>query len=250
MPIEHKYSFEDYLSKANNATTKEELFSIYTQTVMQHGLDRVLLCLATDHRDINETAGMKFLHNYPQHWMDHYFEHEFDKIDPVIIYGFHKYDSFSWDEVSKRMKLTRLQQNCLDQGIESGLNHGICTPLRGSNNAIAGLSLASTEKKDSFDGNKDLITAYSNHFYIAYRRLGLQSKGSESENILNHALNQKERDILSWMAKGKSYNDIADILCLSRHTVDYHVRNIYNKLGVNHATLAIVKAISYGLIEP
>ncbi len=84
------YNFEDYLVSANAALTKDELFEVYRKAVLKHGLDRVLLCLATDHQDVGEKAGMAFLHNYPKGWMDYYFEQGLDKIDPVLIYSLQK----------------------------------------------------------------------------------------------------------------------------------------------------------------
>lgn len=244
-------TFETYLEKANTARTKEELFKIYSDVVRQHGLDRVLLCLATDHRDIGETAGMKFMHNYPQDWMSYYFEHQLNVIDPVIVYGFNVYESYRWTDVEKHMDLNRQQKQCLNMGIESGLYSGICTPLRGPDNAVGGLSVASSQKKDGFDGKMDLITAYSNHFYLAYRRLGIKQQETVPPcPAQNYALSPREREILTWAATGKSYSDIATILSLSDHTVDFHMRNIYRKLEVNHMILAVVKALSYGLIQP
>lgn len=143
-------SFESYLEKANSAKTKEELFQIYSKTVAQHGLDRVLLCLATDHRDIGESSGMGFMYNYPKDWMSYYFERQFDKIDPVMVYSLSQLGSYKWDDIPKRMPLNKKQKICLDLGKEAGLHHGICTPLRGPNHAIAGLSLAASEKKRQF----------------------------------------------------------------------------------------------------
>jgi DNA-binding CsgD family transcriptional regulator len=248
--IDTAINFEGYMDKANAARTKDELFQVYSRTVAQHGLDRVLLCLATDHRDIGESAGMGFMHNYPADWMKYYFEKGLEKLDPVMIYSLSQIGSYSWAEIPKRMKLTRRQQGCLDMGQEAGLYNGICTPLRGPNHAIAGLSLASSEKKDSFDGNLDMITAYSNHFYLAYRRLGEKEPGKPVEEVRNYALTDRERDVLSWAARGKSYPDIGTILTMSEHTVVFHMRNIYQKLGVCDQVHAVVKALIYGLIHP
>ena len=243
-------NFEEYVKEANAAETKEELFSIYSKTVSQHGLDRVLLCLATDHKDIGETAGMNFMHNYPEDWMKHYFQNGFDKIDPVMIYSLDKYSSFKWSDIPRKMQLVKKQKTCLLLGEEAGLNHGVCTPLRGPNHAIAGLSLASSEKKDAFDGNVDIINAYSNHFYIAYRRIGEKAINQDEHQTPNIALTEKERETLLWMSKGKSDSDIACILGMSRHTINFHKRNIYKKLDCNEKTLAVVKAITCGLIQP
>lgn len=246
--------FETYVEKTKSAKTKQDLFDFYSQAVAQHGLDRILLCLATDHRDIGETQGMNFMHNFPEDWMKYYFEQGFDKDDPVMIYSLQKAGSYRWSDISKNMRLNRRQKNTLNLGKEAGLNNGICTPLRGPNRSIAGLSLASSEKKDSFDGNIDMITAYSNHFYIKYRELGeneLKNKDSftKYQEIENISLNEKEREILLKMAAGKGRSDIAIILNMSENTVDWHTRNIYKKLQANDKTLAVVKAISYGLIH-
>ena len=110
---------------------------------------------------------------------------------------------------------------------------------------MAGISLASSEKNDSFDGKLDLITAYCNHFYISYKRL----HEGKTENVSNISLTDKERDILSWVARGKSDPDIGDILNLSEFTINYHMRNIFKKFNVNSRITVVVKAVSYGLIS-
>lgn len=240
--------FEDYIDTANKAQSKGELFNIYSKAIAEHGLDRVLFCLVTDHSDIGETSGIGLMHNYPQHWMNYYFENRFDQIDPVMIYGLDKYHSYSWVDVKKRMDLEAAQSLCLDLGQESGLHHGVCTPLRGPKASIAGLSLASSEKKDSFDGKIDLINAYSNHFYIAFRRLAEKEHGVN--NTPNITLTPIEKEILTWKAKGKSDHDVADILNCSAHAIDYHTRKIFKKLQSNSMTECVVKAITFGLIVP
>lgn len=242
-------SFEDYIDKANAAQTKEELFEVYSKTVAKHGLDKVLLCLATDHRDIGEIQGMKFMHSYPGDWMTYYFDKQLDKIDPVMMYSFTQHGSYLWDDISKNMPLTKQQQSCLDMGREAGLHNGICTPLRGPNHAVAGLSLASSAKKDSFDGQIDMITAYSNHFYISYRRLGNKAAGERSQ-VQNFALTNKEREVLTWMARGKSYYEISVIMNVTEHTIAFHVTNIYKKLDVHTNVMAVAKAMAFGLIHP
>lgn len=96
-----------------------------------------------------------------------------------------------------------------------------------------------------------MITAYSNHFYIAYRRLGKNNTGNHSHDLApNFALTDIERDVLTWIARGKSYHDVSVMLKMSSHTVDYHFRSIFKKLEVNDRVLAVVKALTYGLIHP
>jgi DNA-binding NarL/FixJ family response regulator len=48
----------------------------------------------------------------------------------------------------------------------------------------------------------------------------------------------REAEVLSWLSKGKTNRDIAQILGLSPRTVDKHLEQIYAKLGVENRTAA------------
>jgi DNA-binding response OmpR family regulator/DNA-binding CsgD family transcriptional regulator len=54
----------------------------------------------------------------------------------------------------------------------------------------------------------------------------------------------REGEVLSWLAKGKTNRDIAQILGLSPRTVDKHLEQIYAKLGVENRTAAAAIATS------
>ena len=51
-------------------------------------------------------------------------------------------------------------------------------------------------------------------------------------------LTTREGEVLSWLSKGKTNSDIAQILGLSPRTVDKHLEQIYAKLGVENRTAA------------
>jgi len=74
-------------------------------------------------------------------------------------------------------------------------------------------------------------------------------KGSENENTVSE-LNEREQQILSLMAQGKSYNTIADEVCLSVDGVYYHIRHIYEKLHVHSRAEAVAEGIKKRLIAP
>src|SRR5690606_11115590 len=51
-------------------------------------------------------------------------------------------------------------------------------------------------------------------------------------------LTGREGEVLSWLSKGKSNRDIAQILGLSPRTVDKHLEQIYAKIDVENRTAA------------
>jgi len=65
----------------------------------------------------------------------------------------------------------------------------------------------------------------------------------------NHGLTDREMEVLQLLAEGLTKKQIADELYLATHTVDTHVRGIYDKLQVNSAVSAVVTAIKEGIIK-
>ena len=65
-----------------------------------------------------------------------------------------------------------------------------------------------------------------------------------SEFSTELGLTTREGEVLSWLSKGKTNRDIAQILGLSPRTVDKHLEQIYSKLGVENRTAAAAIAVN------
>jgi DNA-binding response OmpR family regulator len=62
-------------------------------------------------------------------------------------------------------------------------------------------------------------------------------------------LSQRETEALTWSARGKTSDEIAQILGLTRRTVDFHMDNARAKLGVATRIEAVATAVAARLIE-
>jgi LuxR family quorum sensing-dependent transcriptional regulator len=69
------------------------------------------------------------------------------------------------------------------------------------------------------------------------------------EEIVHTPLTDREREILQWVAAGKSDDEIADILSIVTTTVTSHVENAKRKLDAFRRTYAVVQAIRLGEIS-
>ena len=56
-----------------------------------------------------------------------------------------------------------------------------------------------------------------------------------------NALTEREEAVLALLAEGKSNSQIGAALGLSENTIKFHLRNLYNKLGVTNRTEAAAK---------
>jgi len=63
-------------------------------------------------------------------------------------------------------------------------------------------------------------------------------------------LNDREVETLTWAARGKTSAEIAQILGLTKRTIDFHIDNARAKLGAATRTEAVIKAATGRLIEP
>ncbi len=63
-------------------------------------------------------------------------------------------------------------------------------------------------------------------------------------------LNDREVEVLTWVARGKTSAEIAQIIGLTKRTIDFHIDNARTKLGAATRTEAVIKAATGRLIEP
>ena len=63
-------------------------------------------------------------------------------------------------------------------------------------------------------------------------------------------LSDREVEVLTWSARGKTSGEIASILGLAKRTVDFHFDNARARLGVATRIEAAVKAATGGIIAP
>lgn len=71
----------------------------------------------------------------------------------------------------------------------------------------------------------------------------------KSEGKPKTQLTNRETEVLRCMAKGYTYNEAAEILGMSSHTVASHIKKIYRKLEVNSRSEAVYEAVQLGLVD-
>ena len=74
---------------------------------------------------------------------------------------------------------------------------------------------------------------------------------AQQPNILqeNETLSERERDVLIQIVKGLSNKEIADVLCISVHTVITHRKNITRKLNIHSTAGLTIYAIVNQLVD-
>lgn len=76
---------------------------------------------------------------------------------------------------------------------------------------------------------------------VLIRRTGA---AAVAPNAAQQDLTGREREVLQWVAAGKTNAQIADILAASPHTIGKHLENIHAKLGVENRTAAVNRGMA------
>jgi DNA-binding CsgD family transcriptional regulator len=80
---------------------------------------------------------------------------------------------------------------------------------------------------------------------------GRSTRSMRSELLIKTVkLNKRELQTLTWAARGKTSAEIAEIIGLSKRTVDFHIDRARLKLGTDTRIEAVAKGISHGVIKP
>lgn len=76
-----------------------------------------------------------------------------------------------------------------------------------------------------------------------------QSEPKQATGDLMEQLTEREIEVLRLAARGMSNRDISHSLCISIRTVQTHLSNVFNKLGVGSRTEAVVLGLRKGLFS-
>ena len=85
--------------------------------------------------------------------------------------------------------------------------------------------------------------------FIAHVSHWLLSRALERERVGKYSLSSKEREVLRWTADGKTSGDIALRLSVSENTINFHLKNIKEKLASSTKASSAVYAALLGLLS-
>ena len=120
-----------------------------------------------------------------------------------------------------------------------GIDHAVAVPLFVDRGLLVSFVL-NRNRLDFSDRECALLDLVRVPLAGLYRNLLLTRKNPGFAAL---PVTRREREVLSWLAAGKTDKDIGQILGMSPRTVQKHLQHIYEKLGVETRTSAVVRAM-------
>ena len=183
---------------------------------------------------------------YPQAWLQRYQELQWVTRDPVVQHCRQSAVPLTWH----RGRFSEPDsQRLFDEASAYGVSAGVATSLRGAGGGQPMLlsaacdAHASARTESWLQSITPAIHLLSSYTYEALRRLDATPMAQEVR------LTAREKECLEWAAAGKSSWETSRILQCSEATVNFHIRNIVQKLNVSNRRQAVVRALSMGFIS-
>lgn len=182
---------------------------------------------------------------YPLEWAERYVEKGYNKIDPVVLGCFQRFDPTNWKDFDWSSKVARdFLADALDHGVGA---QGLAIPLRGPNGQYAVLSINDNRDDDEWDM---FVGEHKREFMIIayeFNKKGLEFDERETDTI-HGRLSPRELSALTYLARGLSRNQAAHQMKISEHTLRVYIESSRHKLGALNTTHAVARALNNGLI--
>jgi LuxR family quorum sensing-dependent transcriptional regulator len=185
------------------------------------------------------------LNNRPQDYVAHYIEKNYMIRDPVVTELRRTLTPFSWGDLRARRELSKSERAIIDEGRDFGANDGYMIPIITPSGSVALFSPCGPEP-DLSERARAAVEVIGMYSFHALKRALIKQQRADA---VHQPLTPREREIMQWVATGKSDDEIAEILNLSTPTVTWHVENAKKKLDAFRRTYAVVQAIRLGEIS-
>lgn len=183
---------------------------------------------------------------YKADWKRHYIDAKLHDVDPTLHKSALSIAPVDWSRFERDAKFHAVFKSAHDFGITP---QGITVPIRGPYGDRGLLSVTAASPAEDW---RRLARAIIGDLQVAAVHLhdAVMRTGLILPPLARPSLSIREREVLQWVAAGKSQQDIGDILNISGRTVEVHLRSAREKLGALTTAQAVGRAIGLGFIYP
>lgn len=221
-------------------TCPEHIFGSIERVAVKLGFDHVAFGFQAPYPVTKPKITL--LNNYPGPWQEHYSRSGYLFTDPTVIHGRQSQDPMIWNDQAF-VSNPALWRDAQDHGIRAGWAQ---SSLESSG---AGSLLTLCRSHEPVTDGELQATEPCMRWLVQVAHVSLSKAILAKDAHKCSNLTLREREVLQWTADGKSAQDIADILVLSKSVVDFHLKNSIKKLNSPNKTAAVARAVLLGWLR-
>lgn len=221
----------------NPEASPKAIFAHINQAALQLGFEHVAFGFQAPYPVTQPKITL--LNNYPTAWQQRYTQAGYLLTDPTVAHGRQSQSPILWNDQAFASNRA-LWADAQDHGITTGWAQS-CLERTG-----AGSLLTLCRCTEPLTVSELHAKEARMRWLVQVAHVSLSRAILVQENIAYAALTKREREVLQWSAEGKSAQDIADTLNLSKSVIDFHLKNSIQKLNAPNKTAAVARAALMG----
>ncbi|MFF8800177.1 MULTISPECIES: autoinducer binding domain-containing protein [unclassified Methylobacterium] len=232
----------EILKSLDRAHSREDVLRAIMPRLNSFGIEYVISSMIPIKRLPARTQkNYVIVENTPAEWNRLYFSKGYMYADPVVQATLGTTTGFQWSEIEAASLAERRSQQVMGEAREFGLGEGFTVPLATLEEERGGLTFAGP-RLDISPAQRGVLTLLAS--YVVGQMLLIDSGPSERRI----GLTARERESLQWAAEGKTDWEIGELMGISRHGADFHLRSARVKLGCVTRAQAVAEGFRRGLI--
>ncbi len=236
----------------------ESVETLDTQAAVIDGLERVLETYGFEYYGVIRQPGaaedplsLVLAGRWPEGWPVRYMQKRYVLIDPSIRYLGLAQKGFKWSDAIpafKRDPHRRRMQRMMIDAFKFGLESGYMFPVHGRR-GLLGILVIGGKPVELTSLEMTQFDALAKVAFWRLLELTDPLVGRELSSMVDVQLTRREMESLSFLADGMTSNEIAAVLDLSNHTVDWYMNAVQVKLKAKNRHHAVAIAFRLGLIS-
>ncbi len=220
----------------------DELAVILKAIAAEVGLSHISYVRISSDKSL-DTSVLTAVATFSSEWQFRYFVKQYITVDPIISHGRTAILPFDWDTLSRDDPAIL---NFFTDAIRHGVGrNGLSIPVRNRKNAYSVVSFMSDLPRREWESFKQFNMASLQQLSaLIDSAAGINSKAPPAPVQLS----RREEQCLIWAARGKTHQEVAEILSLSAGSVKSHLDTARHKLHCINLTHAVGVAVATGVI--
>ena len=232
----------EILKSLDRAHSREDILRAIMPRLNAFGIEYIISAMIPQKRlPARSQKNFVILENTSDEWNRLYFSKGYMYSDPIVQATLTSTTGFRWSDVEAAGPLDARSRQIMGEAREFGLGDGFTVPLATLEEERGGLTFAGP-KLDISPAQRGVLTLLAS--YVVGQMLLIDSGPNERRM----GLTPRERESLQWAAEGKTDWEIGELMGISRHGVDFHLRSARVKLGCVTRTQAVAEGFRRGLI--
>jgi len=182
------------------------------------------------------------LNNYDSRWARRYEDEGYLNLDPTVRIGQRSNFPIVWSE-----EVFREAPQFWSEARSFGLNFGWAQSCFDGDGAVGLLSVSRSH--EALTQAELLAKEAQLRYLVLMGHTALSAALGRNVGRAYRALTTREVEVLQWTADGKTSSEIGNILFVSPNTVNFHIKNVVDKLGVANKAAAVAVAAVLGLLK-